>query len=86
MRKDAVLRDKAQPRLNTRKKRFAKWRTHKRPYTSDRGAANKGPIANERRKMLRVNARMVGLVILNFMATSGRPGAIIELANGETKV
>jgi hypothetical protein len=27
MRKDAVLRDKAQPRLNTRKKRFDKWRT-----------------------------------------------------------
>jgi hypothetical protein len=61
-------------------------RTHKRPYTSDKGAANKGPIANERRKMLRVNARTVGLVILNFMATSGKPGAIIELANGETKV
>jgi hypothetical protein len=28
----------------------------------------------------------VGLVIPYFMATSGKPGAMIELANGVTKV
>lgn len=84
-RKDEVFRDKAQPRLNARKKRFAKWRTHKRPYTSDKGAANKGPIANERMRMLRVKAVTVGSVMPYFMARSGNPGAMIELANGVTK-
>jgi len=47
---------------------------------------NKGPIANDRRKILIVNAMTVGLVMPYFMATSGKPGAIIELPNGATKV
>jgi hypothetical protein len=85
-RKDEVLGEKAQPRLNTRKRRFDMWRTHTRPYTSVRGAANKGPMANDKRKMLRVNAVTVGLVMPYFMARSGKLGAIIELANGVTKV
>lgn len=44
------------------------------------------PRAKEMRNTLNVNAVMVGLVILNFSATSGRPGAIIELARGGSKV
>jgi hypothetical protein len=36
--------------------------------------------------MLRVKAMMVGFVIPYFMATSGIPGAIMELARGDTKV
>lgn len=44
------------------------------------------PRANETRKILRVMARIVGLVTPYFIATSGRPGAIIELARGDTNV
>jgi hypothetical protein len=36
--------------------------------------------------MLSVIATIVEFVMLYFLATSGKPGAIIELANGETKV
>jgi hypothetical protein len=61
-------------------------RTHARPYTSDKGAANKGPMANDSKKILRVNAIIVGFVMPNFMAISGKPGAMIELAKGATKV
>lgn len=61
-------------------------RTHARPYISEKGAINRGPIANERRKILKVNAITVGFVMPNFMATSGKPGAMIELANGATNV
>jgi hypothetical protein len=43
-------------------------------------------MANDRRKMLRVNAVIVGSVMPYFMARSGKPGAMIELANGVTKV
>jgi len=44
------------------------------------------PRANESRKILSVNAMSVGSVIPNLIATSVMPGAIIELASGETKV
>lgn len=57
-----------------------------RPYISERGPRNSGPIANERRKMLRVNAITVVLVMPYFKARSGRPGAIMELARGVTNV
>lgn len=43
-------------------------------------------MANDRRKILRVNAMTVGSVISNLMAISSKPGAIIELANGVTNV
>ena len=36
--------------------------------------------------MLIVSARTVGLLILYFLAMSGRPGAIIEVDAGSTKV
>jgi hypothetical protein len=61
-------------------------RTHTRPYISDKGPSNRGPRANDRRKILKVNAVTVGLIMPYFMATSGKPGAMIELANGVTKV
>jgi hypothetical protein len=38
------------------------------------------------RNTLSVNATMVELVMLNFSATSGKPGAIIELARGGSRV
>ena len=44
------------------------------------------PIAKASKKIERVNAMIVGLVILYICATSGRPGAIMELAKGETNV
>jgi hypothetical protein len=37
-------------------------------------------------KILKVNAVTVGLEMSYFMATSGKPGAMMELANGETKL
>ena len=60
--------------------------TQTRPYISERGAKNRGPRAKDRRKMLRVNARIVEFVIAYFKAMSGRPGAIMELARGGTRV
>jgi len=47
---------------------------------------NRGPMANDKRKILRVSAMSVGSVMPYLMATSGNPGAMMELANGETKV
>lgn len=43
-------------------------------------------MAKESKKMDSVIATMVELVIPYLRAISGRPGAIIELARGETKV
>ena len=43
-------------------------------------------MANETRNILKVNPTIVGLVIPNLLAISGRPGAIIELPSGETNV
>jgi hypothetical protein len=60
--------------------------TQVRPYISERGPMNSGPMAKDRRKMLRVNARIVGFVMPYFEARSGRPGAIMELARGVTNV
>lgn len=60
--------------------------THVRPYISERGPRNRGPMAKERRKMLRVNAMIVVFVMSYFKAMSGRPGAIMELARGLTNV
>ncbi len=44
------------------------------------------PIANESKNILKVSARIVSLVIPYLTASMGSPGAIIELAKGETKV
>lgn len=60
--------------------------TQARPYISERGPRNRGPMAKDRRKMLRVNPRTVGFEIPYFEARSGRPGAIMELARGVTSV
>lgn len=43
-------------------------------------------MAKARRNILKVKATTEGLVILYFVAISGKPGAIIELASGETNV
>lgn len=43
-------------------------------------------MAKVSKKILSVNAIIVWLVMLKCSAISGRPGAIIELANGVTKV
>jgi len=77
---------RAQPILNPRRPMFPPWRTHFRPYISDNGARNNGPSAKDSKKMLRYIAMIVGLVTLYFSARSGRPGAIIELDSGDTKV
>jgi hypothetical protein len=61
-------------------------RTHTRPYTSDKGAANNGPMAYDRTKILNVNAKTVESVMPNFIAKSGKPGAIMALAKGVTSV
>ena len=44
------------------------------------------PIAKETRNILKVKLTTVGSVIPYLVATSGRPGAIIELPSGETNV
>ena len=44
------------------------------------------PIATASRNILKVKARIVGFVIWYLIATSGKPGAIIELASGDTNV
>jgi hypothetical protein len=44
------------------------------------------PRANESRKILSVNPSIVGLSMPYRSATWGRPGAIIELAKGDTNV
>ena len=43
-------------------------------------------MAKETRNILKVKATTVGFVIPYLIATSGRPGAIIALASGETNV
>ena len=43
-------------------------------------------MAKETRNTLKVIARIVGFVIPYKVATSGRPGAIIEVPSGETNV
>lgn len=43
-------------------------------------------MANESKNMLKVMARVVIFVMEYLAATSARPGAIIELAKGETNV
>lgn len=60
--------------------------THVRPYISDIGARKRGPIAKESKKILSVIASIVSLVIPYLIATSGKPGAIMEDANGDTNV
>lgn len=81
-----VVGANAHPRLKARNRRFEMCKTHVRPYISDSGAINNGPIANVRRNILRVMARMVELVMCSFSPIAGRPGAIMELPNGVTKV
>ena len=44
------------------------------------------PSANEIKNILNVRAVVVGSVMWYFAAISGIPGAIIELARGDTKV
>jgi hypothetical protein len=44
------------------------------------------PMAKETRNILKVKPTIVGLVIPYLVATSGKPGAIIELLSGETNV
>jgi len=44
------------------------------------------PSANEIKNILNVKAIVVESVMWYFAATSGIPGAIIELASGDTKV
>ena len=44
------------------------------------------PIAKETRYVLKVKARTLEFVIPYLVATSGRPGAIIALHSGATKV
>jgi hypothetical protein len=43
-------------------------------------------MAKDNKKIVSVKASNVGFVILYFSATSLKPGAIIELASGETNV
>ena len=47
---------------------------------------NLTPKANDIRKALSVKATMVGVSMWYLSATSGSPGAIIELARGGTNV
>jgi len=61
-------------------------RTRARPYISDNGARKGGPTANDKRKILKVIAVIDGFVMPYFMATSGKPGAMMELPNGVMKV
>jgi hypothetical protein len=44
------------------------------------------PIANDIRKAVNVRATTVGDIMSYVIATSGRPGAIMELARGGTNV
>jgi hypothetical protein len=100
--KEPTVGENAHPRLNARRKRLLMWYTHKRPYISDIGARTRGcemirkyfdwalteltERAKERRNMTSVRAIVVGSVSPYFIAISGSPGAIIELANGAMKV
>ena len=47
---------------------------------------NLTPKANDIRKALNVKATMVGELMLYIIATSGSPGAIMELARGGRNV
>lgn len=56
--------------------------THLRPIISDKGAKTSGPSAQARRYMVRVRAKTVSDLMSYFLAISGKPGAMMELARG----